>query len=229
MSKQVEKTNESTQEIVLKRLIKGRTILNRSYPQLNGRNIVGAIDDWTKRFNGYIPAASPLLDSDQSRMFLNFTRNEVTHYLSNTALNRPKTKVKAVNKRTGSTDPKFSEVCNDLLDFSANEENGDARFLEDSLQVTTEGTIIDYEGYARDVQKMKTPQFFDAETGKIKIKEENRVVYDNCFQRIVPVEDFLIANPYQPDVQKQPWVIWREVTTYDEAACEFKDYKDWEK
>mgnify|MGYP001605677606 FL=1 len=210
---------------VLFKLVKGRTILNKSYPQLNGRTIVGAIDDWTKRWNGYIPAQSSLLDADQSNMFLNFTRNEVIHYLSNVALRRPKTKVKAVNKKTGSFDPKFSKVCNDLIDFSSNEENGDARFLENSMQATIEGTIVAYDGYAKNTQKMKIPQSFDVETGKIKVKEENRVVFDNCFQKVVPVEDFLIANPYQPSVQKQPWVIWREVTTYDEASCEFGDYK----
>ena len=53
-------------------------------------------------------------------------------------------------------------------------------------------------------------------------------MFDNCFQKVVPIEDFLIANPYQPNIQKQPFVIWREITTYDEAKMDFEDYKNWE-
>lgn len=202
--------------------------MQKTYPQLNGRNILQAVDDWTKRWNGYIPAASELLDADQSRIFLNFTRNQIISYISNFALKRPKTKVKAVNKKTGSQDPKFASVCNDLLDFSSNEENGDAKFLGNSLEGAIKGTVIAYDGYLRDVQKMKVPKSFDSETGKIKTIEEEKIVYDNCYQEIVPIEDFLIANPYQPNIQKQPFVIWRKITTYDEASCEFGDYKNWD-
>lgn len=222
-----DKSESEAQERVLKRYTKGRSILDKSYNQLNGRNIKEAVDDWTKRWNGYIPEANPLLDTDQSRIFLNFTRNQVIQFLSNIALTKPRTKVKAVNRKTGSGDPKFAEVLEDLLDYSSNEENGDARFLEAALEATTKGTVIIYEGYARNVQKMEVPLDYDVQTGKIKSKKEDRVVFDNCFQKIVPLEDFFIANPYQPLVQKQPFVIWREITTYDEAEQDFGDYKNW--
>ena len=220
---------QSTKTKVLTKYMRARTVMQRNYPQLNNRTILQAVDDWTKRWNGYISAPSELLDSDQSRIFLNFTRNQIIDYLANFALRRPKTKVKAVNKKTGSNDPKFSSVCNDLLDFSANEENGDAKFLANSLEGAVKGTVVAYEGYLKDTQKMKVPKSFDSETGKIKAVEEDKVVYDNAYQEIVPIEDFLIANPYQPNIQKQPFVIWRKITTYDEAACEFADYKDWDK
>lgn len=221
-------TDKETEALsyLLKKVTKGRTVIQKSYNQLNNRSIYEAVDDWTKRWNGYIPTASALLDADQSRMFLNFTRNQILSYLSNTSLSRPKTKIKAVNKKTGSTDTKFAQVLNDLVDFSANEENGDARFLEASLEAVTKGTVIVYEGYARNIQKMKVPQDFDPQTGKIRVKEEQKTTFDNCYQRIVPLEDFYIANPYQPNIQKQPFLIWREITTYDEAKLEYGDYKN---
>lgn len=215
------------QILVMKEFLKGRNITQKTYNQLNGRTIYQAIDDWTKRWNGYIPEASPLLDADQSRMFLNFTRNQIISYVSSVAMTRPKTKVQAINKKTGSTDQKFADVMNDLLEYSANEENGDAKFLSAALEGTIKGTVIVYEGYMKNIQKMDVPQSFDAGTGEITYKKEYRTVFDNCFQRIVPIEDFYIANPYQPDVQKQPFVIWREITMYDEAEVEFGDYKNW--
>jgi hypothetical protein len=74
---------------------------------------------------------------------------------------------------------------------------------------------------------MKVPTNFNAETGEIEFVTKNRVVYDDCFQKIIPLENFYIANPYQPDIQKQPFVIWREVTDHGEAGAEFEHYKNW--
>ena len=79
--------------LVLKDYTKGRTINNKSYAQFNGRNLYDCIDDWTKRWNGYIPEGDPLLDKTQSRMFLNFTRNVLISYLSKTALKAPEPKI----------------------------------------------------------------------------------------------------------------------------------------
>src|SRR3990167_3663861 len=146
------------QEEVMKKYLKGRNVVNKSYNQLNGRTIKTAIDDWSKRWNGYIPEPSPLLDADQSQIFLNFTRNQIISYLSNTSLSRPKTKIKAVNKKTGSTDMKMASTLEDLIEYSSNEENGDARFLEASLESAVKGTVIVYDGYAKSTQKVKVPQ-----------------------------------------------------------------------
>ena len=137
------------QATVVDDFVVSKELVAKPYSQFNGRNLYECIDDWTKRWNGFIPGASPLLDRDQSRIFLNFTRNQVISYLSKTALQRPKIKIKAVNKKSGASDFKFAQVLGDLNEYSLNEENGDARFLESALEVTTKGTTIVYEGYAK--------------------------------------------------------------------------------
>jgi hypothetical protein len=219
--------SEASNKVVTDFLV-AKEVSNKSYTQFNGRTLYEAIDDWSKRWNGFIPEASPLLDKDQSRIFLNFTRNQTISYLSKVALQKPKIKIKAVNKKSGSTDLKFAEALQDLNEYSLNEENGDARFLETSLEATIKGTAIVYEGYAKNTQITRIPVSFDTERGMGKFKKETRTVFDNCFQKIIPTEDFYIANPYQPDVQKQPFIVWKEVTTHEEASREFKDYKNWE-
>jgi len=215
--------------LVLKDYTKGRTINNKSYAQFNGRNLYDCIDDWTKRWNGYIPEGDPLLDKTQSRMFLNFTRNVLISYLSKTALKAPEPKIIAINKKTGIEDKQFADILKDLNKYSLNEENGDARFLESAIEASVKGTVIKYEGYTRTEQTVDVPTKFDPTTGEIKYKREKRVTFDNCFQKIVPVEDFYIPNPYQIDVQKQPFVVWREITSYQEASLEYGDYPNWDK
>jgi hypothetical protein len=207
--------------------VKGKTIVDKSYNQFNGRTLYEFIDDGTKRWNGYIPAASPLLDADQSRIFINFTRNQIISFLAKAAMQRVESKIKAVNKKTGVMDQKFSDCLKDLNRFSSDAENGDARYLEVALEAATKGTAIVYEGYRRETQEIDVPVSFDAEKGKIKTKKEKKVIFDDCYQRIVPLEDFYIANPYEPNLQKQPWVIERCITTYLEGEREFSKYDNW--
>lgn len=212
---------------VLKDFIISRSIQKKSYNQFNGLNLIECIDDWTKRWNGYIPPSSQLLDDYQSRIFLNFTRNQVISYLSKVAMQKPKAKIKAVNKKTGMSDQLWSDVLEDLNRYSLDEENGEARFMEAAQECTVKGTVIVYEGYRKEHQKVKVPQGFDAESGQMRYKEEWKTIFDNCYQAVRPLEDFYISNIYQPDIQKQPWIVDRTVTTEFEGKAEFGHYPNW--
>ena len=142
----VAKTPEDREciEKVLKDYIKGRSVINKSYAQFKGGNLFDYVDGSTKRWNGYVPEASPLLDSYQSRIFLNWTRNQVISYLSKVALNLTEPKIVAVNKKSGVQDKVFANILKDLNQYSLNEENGDARFMESAIESTTKGTVFNY-------------------------------------------------------------------------------------
>jgi hypothetical protein len=206
---------------------KGKAIITKGYNYFQGSQLSEVVDDWTKRWNGYIPPSNPLLDQTQSQIFVNFTQQAIISYLSKVALSPVKAHIIAVNKKTGLIDQKFADVLEDLNTYSLRAENADAKFLQAALECATKGTVVVYEGYKKVVQKMKTPKEYDSVTGKIIYKEEDRVIYDNCYQEVVPLEDFYISNPFEPDVQKQYKVIWRKVTSYSEAKDEFKKYKNW--
>lgn len=208
--------------------IQGRNITQRGYNQLNGRNLYDAIDDWTMRWNGFITVNSQVDNAVYSNIFLNFTRNLIIGYLSKVAMQRPKPKIKAVNKKTKTPGKRMGEVFETLVEFSDTNENADARFLESALECTIKGTVIVYEGYKRYSQVTQVPVSYDPETGLGKFKQEDRIVYDDCFQKVVPIEDVYISNPYEQDIQKQPFLFWREITTYDEAKCDFGHTKNWQ-
>ncbi len=214
---------------VLDTYIKARNVSNRGYAYFGGRSLYEAIDDWTKRWNGYIPPMNPLLDATQSNIFINFTRNAIISYLAKVAMNPVEPKIISVNKKTGLPNQKFAEILRDLNKYSLQAENSEQKFLRAALECCTKGTVVVYEGYSKQEQKMKSPVQFDAVTGKVKWKEETKTIFDNCFQEPIPLEDFFILNPYQPDVQKQPAVIWRKLTAFSEAKAEYSHYKNWEK
>lgn len=212
---------------VLDTFEKGRTIMNKGYAYFGGRSLTETIDDWTKRWNGYIPPMSPLLDQTQSNIFINFTRNAIISYLAKVAMSPVKAHIIAVNKKTGMPNQKFADILEDLNLYSLRAENSEKKFLNAAMECCVKGTVVVYEGYAKHEQKMKSPIQFDAVTGELKWKEEKRVLFDNCYQEVIPLEDFYITNPYEANVQKQPKIIWRKITTHDEAEEEFGHYKNW--
>ena len=216
--------DQKTYAKVVGDLISGRTIISKNYNQFNNRNLYDCIDDWSKRWNGYIPVSS-VLTEERSNMFLNFTRNLVISYLSKVALQRPKIKIIAVDKKHNVQNNRFAELITDLNEYSNNEENADARFLESALECCIKGTVIKYEGYMKQEQEMDIPDEYDASTGEMTTRKANRVIFDDCYQEIVATEDFYIANVYQSDIQKQPWVIWKKITTFEEAKTEFGHYE----
>lgn len=207
--------------------VTARNVMMRQYEYFNGRNLFECIDDWTKRWNGYIPPLNPLMDQTSWNIFYNFTRNAIISYLAYVATNPVKANIAAINKKSGMPSKKFAEALTDLNQYSLNEENGDARFLEAAMEAAVKGTVVVYEGYMKNFQKEKVPTNFDAETGRVKYATKDKVIFDNCFQQVVALEDFFITNAYQSDVQKQPKIIWRRLTTYAEAQNEFSHYKNW--
>ncbi len=132
-----------------------------------------------------------------------------------------------MNKKTGMVDQKFADVLEDLNQFSLNAENGPMKFLQAALECVTKGTVVVYEGYKQVKQKQKLIDAYDSLTGKVKYKEGIKTLFDNCFQEVVPLEDFYITNPFEADVQKQPKIIWRKITSHAEGEEEFGHYKNW--
>ena len=216
------------QKIVMEDYIKGNNIIQKSYNYLNHRSILDCIDEWTKRWNGYIPDASVYQDTTESQIFLQYTRQAIIAYLVKVAMNLAKPRIIAVNKKNNIESKTFAQFLKDANEYSLNAENGDSKFFASALETAIKGTCITYEGYMRQEQEMETPVKFDQTTGTIKTKKETRVIYDDCYQKIVPLEDFLIANPYEPDIQKQPFVLVRQITTYTEAKSEFGHYSNFE-
>lgn len=221
-----DKEQETIRE-VLKTFDKGRLTLSKGYNYFGGQNLHEVIDDWTKRWNGYIPPMNPLLDQTQSNIFINFTRNAIISYLAKVAMSPVKAHIVAVNKKTGMPNQKFADVLEDLNTYSLRAENGEQKFLLAALECCVKGTVIVYEGYAKHEQKIKSPIQFNAVTGELDWEEKKRVLFDDCYQEVVPLEDFYILNPFQPEIQKQPKIIWRKITTKDEAEAEFGHYKKW--
>src|ERR1035437_7260626 len=129
---------------VLKTFEKGRNTLAKGYSYFSGNNVYDIIDDWTKRWNGYTPPMSPLVDQTQSNIFINFTRNAIISYLAKVAMSPVKAHIIAVNKKTVTPNQKFADILEDLNQFSLRAENSEQKFLNAAMECCVKGTVILY-------------------------------------------------------------------------------------
>lgn len=199
---------------------------NKKHNYFNDRSLLPYIDDSVKRWNGYIPPRDDLTMDWQSRVFQNFTRNVVIGFLSKAALNRPKSRFVATNKE-GYEDVQRAHVLSKINEYTRNKENGDWKFLMSALECVTKGTVVVYEGFKKTKRKVKEVISFDPITGAVKYEEKTILDYNDCFQQIVPLEEFYIGNVWEPDLHNQPDVIWKQIIKKAEAQEEFAKYPDW--
>lgn len=77
---------------------------------------------------------------------------------------------------------------------------------------------IGYTEYGEVTRMVKTEQNTD---GSWKEERRRDEAYPCFMDTVVPVTQFFIENAYEPDLQKQGWVIWRKVYSYSEAQVKY--------
>lgn len=198
----------------------------RRYRYFNDRTLLEYIDDNTRRWNGYIPPRDDLTMDWQARVFNNFTRNVTINFLSKVALNRPKAKIVATNN-DGFEDTLRAHILSKLLEHADKKENGEWKFFQVGLEQVTKGTVVTYEGFRKIKRKVKEVVKYDPTTGKFEYDEKEILDYNDPYAVIIPLEDFFIGNIWQPDMQLQPDVLWRQIVRSSEAEEEFRKYANW--
>lgn len=207
---------------------KTRYAIDRGIRYFNSRNLTQYINDSTRRWNGFIPPRDDMTQDWQARTFNNFTRNTVISFLAKAAMQPPEILIEATNKQN-LVDVQRSHVMEKLYQFSQAQDNGRLKFFNAALELTTKGTVVCYEGYGKTEKKIKEIISYDEASGAIKTKEKTITDFDGCFREIIPIEDFWFGNIWEPEMQKQPYVMWRKVIRMVNGEQEYGKYPHWKK
>jgi len=193
----------------------------KSYHYFDDAGLEDYINDSVKRWNGYLPPRN--VEDWQAHTFMQETRNKVIAIASFIASQRMRAQLSARTK-TKEVDKKFSKILESLYNWSMDQEQGDMKFLLETLEALIKGTVVVYEGYNYDLRKVKMVDDFNWDTGKAFYTEEERVENDNCFQKIIALEDFFIPNFYEFDLQKQDYIIVREYIGLNDFLNKYENY-----
>jgi len=204
---------DDTRDKVLSWYNKGLEIQNTDYKLFGNRNLIDYKDDMTRRLNGDISHLN--LDMENPVSFP-IVRKILKSYISKVASNPVEMVVKSYNVNSGIYNKNIADAIKTLLEWSNATSNQKKAFTLKAFQVAAEGTVIEYEGFHDVRVKRKVFDHID-DKGNVVTVDKEHILERGCYTSIKNLEDILISNPFEEDIQKQSWIIERELMEYEVA------------
>jgi hypothetical protein len=192
---------------------KGIEIQQTELDILNKRTIIDYKNDMTRRLNGDISHLN--LDIENPISFP-IVRKVLKSYISKVASNPVEMVVKSYNVNSGIYNKNVADSIKTLLEWANATSNQKKAFTLKAFQVAAEGTVVEFEGFHDVRVKRKVFDSID-DKGKVITKDEEHILERGCYTSIRNLEDILISNPFEEDIQKQAWIIDREIVEYEVA------------
>jgi len=170
------------------------------------------------------PASEDKINSWRSNALRPIVRNKATSIAAHASAKLLFPKVYAYNQQNEEHEDS-ANVMSTLMEYAANDGGYAMSSLYSIITALSSPASIMFSEYAEVTRKIKDIRGDD---GKWTYKEIPDPQYSG-FQFInVPVDELFISNWYEPDIQKQDWLIWRKVISYDTAAVKYDGCKNWE-
>ncbi len=104
------------------------------------------------------------------------------------------------------------------MEWSGDQSNYAHNALMRVIQALSSPASIGYTEYGEVTRVVKTEKGEDGKWVEARVRDE---AYPCFMDVVVPVNQFYIQNMYEPDIQKQGFVIWRKVYSYSEAQVKY--------
>jgi hypothetical protein len=115
-----------------------------------------------------------------------------------------------------------AQVMEDLMEWSGDVSNYPYVALLRVLTALSSPASIGYTEYGEVTRSVKTEKV----GGKWVEKRIRDEAYPCFMDSVVPVTQLYVENFYEPDIQKQGWLIWRKVYSYSEAKNKYSGIYD---
>ena len=115
-----------------------------------------------------------------------------------------------------------AKVMEDLMEWSGDVSNYNYVALMRVITALSSPASIGYTEYGEVTRSVKVRKEGDKWETK-RIRDE---AYPCFMDAVVPVDQLYIQNFYEPDIQKQGWLIWRKVYSYSEAQNKYNGIYD---
>lgn len=187
--------------------------LNRPLTEYNHRSVIGEMNANQKSFNTYVPPRSD--DPDESwraQTVRPIVRNKLISIAAHVTAELLIPGVFAQNKNQDE-DKDASQVMRDCVEWVIYNSNYPRSFLLGVISALVNPAVIFHQEFAEVMRKVKRMQ----EDGTWKIEEILDEVFSGFFTHNVPVNELLIANLYEPNIQRQRFLFRQKYVDYEEA------------
>jgi len=201
------------------------TLRNQRWRYFNDRTLVEFINDSELRYNGFVPTREEQgKETWQANVFLPTTRNKNDAILAGIALEVPRNKIVARNENNDISNS-AAYIVKNLVEDSFNKENQVVNNFLQAHECSIKGTVIVHDGYVRTTQKRRIIKDYNIETGEYTFETKEVKIDEGCTDFSIPLENVYIADFFEPNIQKQEYLIWVDYLTEDAFQYQFGKFK----
>ena len=208
--------------MILRHFVLGTTNMYTPRVEFNDLSVVTRDQYDQMSFNTYQPnngeawEGSPQL-AWRSRAMRPVVRNKCISIAAHATARLIFPKVFAFNKDSDEQQD-AAQVMEDLMEWSGDISNYPFTALMRVITALASPASIGYTEYGEVWRTVKTEKDESGQWVEKQIRDES---YPCFMDAVVPVDQFYIQNLYEPDLQKQGWVIWRKVYAFSEAQNKY--------
>lgn len=201
----------------------GTMLMNKPRPEFNDRSIIDEINENQKAFNSYVPPRSE--DPDESwraQTIRPLTRNKLISIAAHVTAATLYPNVFAQN-RNDEEDISASIVMRDLIEWVIDNSNYAKSFLQAVISALVDPAVIVGVGFYEVMRTVRKK----IRNGEYTEKEIIDEALSGFQANIVRCTELLIANIYEPDLQKQRFLIKRKKIDFQEAKLKYGKHENW--
>jgi len=208
--------------MILKHFTLGTTNMYTPRVEFNDLSLVGRDQYDAMGFNTYQPNNGEAWEGApqsawRSRALRPVVRNKCMSIAAHATARLIFPKVFAFNENSDEQ-REAAEVIEDLMEWSGDISDYPYTALMRVIQAMSSPASIGYTEYGEVTRLVKTHKDESGKWVEQRVRDE---AYPCFMDAVVPVSQFYIQNFYEPDIQKQGWVIWRKVYAFSEAQVKY--------
>lgn len=210
-------------QLILKHFILGTTTMYTPRVEFNDLSLVGRDQYDQMAFNTYQPnngdvwEGSPQTAAWRSRALRPIVRNKCMSIAAHATARLIFPKIFAYNEQSDEQ-KEAAQVMEDLMEWSGDMSNYPYVALMRVITAMASPASIGYTEYGEVTRTVKTEKDENGTWIEKKIRDQ---AYPEFMDEVVPVMQLYIQNMFEPDIQKQGWLIWRKVYSFSEAQIKY--------
>jgi len=222
-----EKTIELT-KMVLSDFQAGTITQTKSRKEFNDRSILEEININQQAFNSYVPPRSD--DPDESwraQTIRPVTRNKLISIAAHVTAAIIYPNVFAQNDRD-EEDREAAQVMKDLVEWVIDNSNYSRAFIQAIISALVEPAVIMEASYAEVFRTIKEKSKEKGKDGKYTYTRKQIIdeILSGFKAYVIPCQELLIANIYEPDIQKQRFLIKSKWIDYKESKQKYGTHEN---
>lgn len=209
-------------EMILKHFVLGTTNMYTPRVEFNDLSLINRDQYDQMSFNTYQPNNGEAWEGSpqtawRSRAIKPIVRNKCISIAAHATARLIFPKVFAYNEEADEQ-ADAAQVMEDLMEWSGDESNYPYVALMRVITALASPASIGYTEFGEVTRLVKTEKDEAGNWVEQRIRDE---AYPCFMDEVVPVSQLFIQNFYEPDIQKQGWLIWRKVYSFSEAQSKY--------